>query len=214
MLFKKTGKVNFITLPKPDNSSLFFEKIKMISEQYWATSRLNDNLYGFQIQENTKWRTGLNNTELLDFEKDMGFSFPQSLINFYKVMNGLNKPGINIYGNSGVKPSFHPVFYSYPEDINLIKESVKWIYDDNSISENELINLGISRIFPIYQHRFMLIDIPGNPILSMHGNDIIYWADDLSKLLANELFGNIYNAHDFENLKQPRAVVKFWLDEE
>lgn len=212
MLFKKISKVNFITLPTPDNSSLFFEKIKMISEQYWATTHPNNELYGFQIQENTKWKTGLNDTELLAFEKDMGFSFPPSLRNFYKVMNGLNKPGINIYGNSGVKPSFRPIFYSYPEDIDMIKESIKGIYNDNSISEDELVGLGISRIFPIYQHRFMLIDVPGNPILSMHGDDIIYWADDLSKLLANELFENIYNIHDFENLMHPEVVIKFWLD--
>ena len=51
----------------------------------------------------------------------------------------------------------------------------------------------------VYQYRFMLIDIRGNSILSMYGNDVIYWADNLNKLLANELFENIYNVHDFEN---------------
>jgi len=59
----------------------------------------------------------------------------------------------------------------------------------------------------------MLIDVPGNPILSMYGNDIIYWADDLSQLLANELFGNIHNVHEFESKKYSKIDIKFWLDE-
>jgi hypothetical protein len=47
----------------------------------------------------------------------------------------------------------------------------------------------------------------------MHGDDTIFWADDLSKLLANELFENIYNAYDFESLKYFGSDIGFWLDE-
>jgi len=59
----------------------------------------------------------------------------------------------------------------------------------------------------------MLIDVPGNPILSMYGNGIIYWADDLSKLLANELFENIHNVHEFKSQKYSKIDIKLWLDE-
>jgi hypothetical protein len=59
----------------------------------------------------------------------------------------------------------------------------------------------------------MLIDVPGNPILSMYGDDIVFWADDLSKLFANELFENIYNVYDFESLKYSGSDIGFWLDE-
>jgi hypothetical protein len=59
----------------------------------------------------------------------------------------------------------------------------------------------------------MLIDIPTNPILSMYGDDIIYYADNLSKLLANEIFsGVIYNVSDFESPPQTQPEIKFWLD--
>jgi hypothetical protein len=211
--FKKKEKVNFITLPPPDNTISFFQAIKILSEQYWSVTRPNENIYGFQIQQNTTWKPGLSDTDLLKFQDVIGFSFSEPLRNFYKVMNGLSKPGINIYGNDGTKPAFNEIFYSYPQDIDKVKELIKWVYDSNIVSENDLLRLNISRIFPICWHRFMLIDIPGNPILSMYGDDIIYWADDLSKLLANELFENIYNVYDFESVKYPNNDISFWLNE-
>jgi hypothetical protein len=128
-------------------------------------------------------------------------------------MNGLSKPGINMYGTDSTKPNFNQVFYSYPQDIDKIKELIKLVYDANLISESDLLRLNISKIFPICWHRFMLIDVPDNPILSMYGDDIVYWADDLSKLLANELFENIYNVYDFESVKYLNNDIGFWLDE-
>ena len=213
MSYLKNNKADFITLPTPDNSTSFFQAIKHLSEWYWTTTQPNKNAGGFQIQENTKWKPGLSDTELLKFQDDMGFSFPEPLKNFYKVMNGLNKPGINMFGSDGTQAIFRSIFYSYPDDINMVKESIKWIYQANSISENDLLLLDISKIFPICGHRFMLIDTPGNPILSIYGDDIMYWADDLCNLIANELFENIHNAHDYESLKYPKINIKFWLHE-
>jgi hypothetical protein len=58
----------------------------------------------------------------------------------------------------------------------------------------------------------MLIDIQGNPILSMYGDDIVYYAENLSKLLANEIFaGVLYNVSDFESPPQTQPFIKFWL---
>ena len=128
-------------------------------------------------------------------------------------MNGLTKPGINVYGGSGTLPTFRPVFYSYPDDVQLIREQIDIIYEATSVNKEDLQGLNVSRIFPVFQHRFILIDIPGNPILSMKGDDIIYWTDNISKLLANELLsGSIYNIYDFESPPQNRPEIKFWLD--
>ena len=135
------------------------------------------------------------------------------LWNFYKTMNGLTKPGINLYGNSGTPPAFRPVFYSYPDDLQLIKKNIDWIYEATSVRREELEGLGVSRIFPVFQHRFMLVDITGNPILSMYGDDIIYYAENLSKLLANEIFeGVLYNVSEFESPPQTQPVINLWLD--
>jgi len=211
-LFKK-DKIDWITLPEPNDSVAFFETIKKKSEIFWADTIPNKCIYGFQFQQNTEWRQGLNNTELQEFENTMGFSFPVPLRNFYKTMNGLTKQGINLYGNDGTPSAFRPVFYSFPDDIQLIQEQISWIYEATSVKKEDLETFEVSRIFPVYGHRFMLIDIPNNPVLSMYGDDIIYYADNLSKLLANEIFsGVIYNVSDFESPPQIQPEIKFWLD--
>lgn len=202
-----------MTLPAPDDSPLFFETIKTESEKFWHCTVPNNELYGFQFQQDSEWRPGLSDEELHQFETSVGLSFPRPLRNFYKSMNGLTKQGINVYGNNGTAPDFRSVFYSYPVDLQLIMEQIEWIYDSMSINKDDLERIGISGILPVYQHRFMLLDIPGNPILSMYGDDIIYYADNLSKLLVNEIFtGIIYNVTDFESSTELRPEVRFWLD--
>jgi ABC-type oligopeptide transport system substrate-binding subunit len=162
-LFKKK-EIDWVQLPAPDDSIPFFETIKYKSEAYWAETTLNTTIYGFQIQENSTWRPGLTDNELREFEIAIGYEFPLPLRNFYKTMNGLTKPGINIFGNDGTKPTFRPVFYSYPNDLQAITDLINWIYKENNVQENVANNDNISAIFPICWHRFMLIDIPGNPI--------------------------------------------------
>ena len=202
-------------LPQPDDSFAFFETIKSKSEKFWAETLPDKDIYGFQIQQDTKWLQGLSDTAIQEFEKHAGFSFPSALRNFYKTMNGLTKPGINIYGNDGTPAVFRSVFYSYPDDLKLIQDQIEWIYEATSVKREDIESLKeISRIFPVYQHRFMLIDIPGNPILSMYGDDIIYYAENLSKLLAKEIFsGAIYNISDFESPPQLEPEIKFWMDD-
>jgi hypothetical protein len=211
-VFKK-HEPEFIKLPQPDDSISFFETIKIESEKYWEETTINTGIYGFQIQPYSKWKPGLNDKALLEFEEALGFKFPLPLWNFYKTMNGLTQPGINIYGNDSTSAAFRPVFYSYPEDLNVINEYINWILEANNITKDELDNQGISQIFPVFSHRFILIDTPENSILSMYGNDIIYWADNISKLLATEIFTNIYNVYDFESNLTKRSEIKFWLDE-
>jgi len=201
----------FVTLPPPNNSLSFFESIKRESEIYWAETKPSLGISGFQIQQHTIWREGLNEVGLREFERAINMVFPTPLRNFYSVMNGLTKAGINLYGNNGTPFSYRPVFYSYPDDIALINEQIDWIYEATSVNK-ELLGNSISRIFPIYGHRFMLIDAPGNPILSMYGDDIIYWADNVSKLLANEIFDNINNVSDFESSPERQTEISFWLD--
>jgi len=209
----KSDKIDLVTLPKPDDTIHFFKAVKTKSEKFWTDTVPNKRIYGFQIQRDTKWRPGLSDIQIHDFEKTIGFPFPTPLRNFYKTMNGLTKQGMNLYGSDGTPPAFRSVFYSYPDDIQLVKDYINWIYNATSVRKEDLENVDISKIFPVFQHRFMLIDVPDNPILSMYGDDIIYWADNLSKMLANEIFsGAIKNVSDFESSLQLQPDIKFWLD--
>jgi hypothetical protein len=204
-----------IHLPEPDDSLAFFEVLKKESEKYWVDIVPSKGVYGFQVQPGTKWRPGLDEKQLRDFENAVGFSFPLPLRNFYRTMNGVTKPGINLYGSSGEPPAFHPVFYSYPEDMQVMRELIEWICNEMGVKKEDLESSGISRIFPVYMHRFLLIDIPGNPILSMYGSDIIPYAENLSRLLAQEIFDHVeFNNSAHEDQSGTLPEIRFWLDDD
>jgi hypothetical protein len=64
-----------LILPQPDDSISFFKTIKRESDKFWAYTLPNKGIYGFQIRQGTKWRPGLSDTALQEFENCMGFSF-------------------------------------------------------------------------------------------------------------------------------------------
>ena len=210
--FKKKN-IDMINLPIPEDSIDFFLKIREISNQYWKETDINKSIFGYQIQPNTKWCDGLTESQIDDFENILEIKFPIRLRNFYKTMNGLDKPSVNVFGNKGEPYTYRPFYYSFPNDIELIRGQIEWIYSENEINVEKLIKQGASRIFPISGHRFMLIDEKTNPILSMHGKDIIYWTDCISKLLANDIFSNIENAWDFEANYPVNPNFKIWLND-
>jgi hypothetical protein len=199
-------------LKYPEHNLEFFKDLKEKSEQLWSVTDIERDIYGFQIQKGTKWNKGLNKKQLQAFQHEMGFEFPESLRNFYKTMNGTDMLGINVYGDEGYEYAYSPVFYSYPRDVKKITELINWIYQANKTSEEKLIKQGISRIMPVYSHRFILIDTPGNPVLSMYGDDIIYWANNLSELLLIEIFGDNNYQAEFRNDQKIIPKIKFWLE--
>lgn len=168
-----------------DNSISSFEFLKKKSEEYWETSELIL-CWGFQIQQKSKWKKGLTESELNDFQNKIGFEFPESLKNYFRTMNGLDKPGINI-NNREEEVEFGKTFYSYPEDIKLIKSEIEWVLDKNNVTKNDVEYKIAPNIFPYYGHRFLILDNQ-QPVLSMHGADIIYWAENLCRGIAQDIF--------------------------
>lgn len=210
-MFKDKRLDDYINLPDPDDSTGFFETVKRQSEIYWGTTDINKGLYGFQIQRNTKWKDGLTDNQIDDFEKNLNIKFSKGLRNLYKTMNGLDKPGINVYGNDGTEHTFSPLYYSYPYDIVLIKEKIEWILEANNLTADKLVTDNIPKIFPVTGHRFVILD-DNNQILSMYGDDIIYWAESISKLVVNDIFDKIHNVEYFASNPANAKSVKFWLE--
>lgn len=202
-----------LKLPYPDNSIQYFQAIKDLSESYWTNKELRKDIYGFQIQKNSKWNKCLSENQILEFENEVRMTFPSSLKNFYKVMNGLDKKGINIYGHDGNAPAFRPVFYSYPDDLQEIKEVTKWVLESNNVSNEAIESGAVPKIFPIMGHRFMVLD-DNLTILSMYGSDIIPWAENISKLIAMEIFEGIENGMEFDNQEEQIRIskIRFWLE--
>lgn len=196
----------------PDNSIKFFKELKVKSEGYWRTVELDSDIFGFQTQKNTKWNTGLTEKQIDLFEHELKIKFPDGLKNYYRVMNGVDLPAINIYGNSGQAPTYSNNFYSYPDDLALIKKKINWIYKSNKITKEELTLKVISQIFPVSGHRFVLVDIKEELVLSMYGDDIIYWTDNISKLLVTEIFKDKQLPTAFKAQLSNAGKVNFWLD--
>ena len=209
-IFKKKELPNYYyQLPLPNSSIDFFTAIKRLSEKYWSECDINPDIFGFQIQNGTKWKKGLSEYELADFQAELNMEFPEELKNFYRTMNGLDKKGINVFGSNGTEPNYNPIYYSYPENLKQIRENINWIYESNNAKTE---NKEIPKIFPVTRHRFLILD-ENNSILSMYGDDIIYWSENLSKLIANDIFENIKNVTDFESNPNSAKPIKFWLSE-
>ncbi|KQR94443.1 hypothetical protein ASG01_00715 [Chryseobacterium sp. Leaf180] len=185
-----------------DCSVLSFQFIKRESEEYWEQVNL-DVFWGFQIQEGSKWKKGLSEPQLEDFQKNLGIAFSEPLKNYYRTMNGLDKPGINNNGGEGAI-EFGTTFYRYPEDIERIKSQIKWIFEDNKVTDEIINTQNAPSIIPYLGHRFLILDNEG-AILSMYGNDMIIWAENLSKGIARDIFP-IHSAIEMKNIN----MNSFW----
>jgi hypothetical protein len=191
--------MNIHELNNLDNSISSFEFLKKESEKYWENVKLID-CWGHQIQQNSKWKNGLSERELDEFQAKMEFDFPESLKNYFRTMNGLDKPGVNI-NNWEEEAEFGVIFYSYPDDIDLIKEMIEWVREENEVTLENVETKLVPNIFPYYGHRFLILDNQ-QTVLSMWGADIIYWAENLSRGIAQDIFK--FNHDD---------IIKVKLDE-
>ncbi|MFY7826892.1 MAG: hypothetical protein ACOVQ4_07195 [Flectobacillus sp.] len=182
-----------------DCSIASYQLIKKESEKYWENIKL-DTCWGWQIQKDSKWKTGLSEIQLEDFQKKLGLTFSESLKNYFRTMNGLDKLGINNKAGEG-EIEFGTTFYSYPDDIDTIKSQIAWILKENNLTDN---TLNVPPIIPYLGHRFLILD-EEESVLSMYGNDIIFWAENLSKGLASDIF-SIHATIDTDNIK----MNTFW----
>jgi hypothetical protein len=162
-----------------------FLELKQLTENIWANKKL-DNIYGFQFQPESKWRNGLSINEIIEFEKNMGFEFPEMIKDFYSVMNGIDKETINVFGGNGNPYSYTKLLYG-SEDLELINVLIQHTYDENNIDRATMSRDHISRIFPVYGHCFILIDHPYHPIFSMNGKETLYLSNDLADFFYKTL---------------------------
>ncbi|MCW3464237.1 SMI1/KNR4 family protein [Chitinophaga nivalis] len=186
---------------KTNNSIVFFEYIKTRTEAKWEIIDPND-IFGPSIQPGSKWKPGLTEKMLHAFEQEIGYTFPEPLCNFYRTMNGLDRPYPHLDEDNNIITC--NAFYSYPEDLNKIRSQIEWIYAATGITSAISKARNISRIFPIWGHRFIMIDEPEHPILSMFGNDIIFYGFTLGDTFLKDFLGT----HGKRQYNEP--VVPFW----
>ncbi len=194
----------------------FFTWFKHKSEQHWRTIVVDRGIYGFQIQPGTKWRPGLSPADIARFEQQIGFKFPPIYRDYLRCMNGTDTPMVNVYGDSGHPHAYDTGYYSYPRDLEQIKDRIAWIYEAFDIDEDYVRAHHVPHIMPIVSHRFLIIDnCPTHPVLSMYGTDVIVYAGCLKTFLTDEI------AHPRQRLNNTTTegeagssiVVPYWLEQ-
>lgn len=195
--------------PNHENPNVFFSWLKKMSEEFWAKGTIRRGIFGFQTQKETKWLEGLTEEEIREFEFELGFDFPEIYKFYLRNMNGTDKPSINIYGNEETV-SYAPNFYSFPRDLNIIKDRINWIYEEFLVDEEDVRREKIPHIIPIVGHRFLIADnCAENPVLSMYGRDTIVYAPNLQSFLVADIFRESSSVPTDLNYE-----IKFWLDDD
>jgi hypothetical protein len=195
---KKTESTN------KDNLKNQYTLLKQKSEQLRESAQLDHGVYWYQVQEGTTRSSWLDANAISEFEETLWFLFPTTYKKYLETMSWTNKSGINIYGNSWEAPTFSPLFYSYPQDLEKILEQIDRICESFNISRDQINGDDIPYIVPIVWHRFFVFDNQWNEtILSMYGNDVIPYANTLPELIEDHIFngGKPSNKLQISNVK-------------
>lgn len=163
------------------------------AEKKFKRIELRDNVWGFQIQPNTKFLKGISRKEIDELQVLFGFDFPWEYREMLLIISGLDTEEISLNPDQKDEIKFKNLFYQYPRDI---KES-KWLVQDINGFKNDteaaLTEAGfdVSQIvgyIPIYSHRALVIfsDKYLSPVISVWGSDIIVYGNNLKEYLKNE----------------------------
>ncbi len=204
--------MNFEDLRPPVKRNEFFLWLKKRSEEYWESVEIKRNVFGFQIQRGTKWLHGLTSSDIAEYEREIGFSFSENYKIYLRHMNGTDTPTINVYGLCGEPYRYSPGYYSYPRDLEAVKDKIKWIHEEFGVTPELIEEKQIPRIMPLVSHRFLVVDrCAENPILSIQGRDSIFFASSLESFLVNDIFrGDEVRI----TVNEPAVEVQCWLDGE
>lgn len=170
-------------------------KLKEVSEIKFKRIEISTTCYGYQIQEGTKWNEGLNTDDIKQLEKQFGFQFPTDYNDFLKVMNGFATKNISIDPEGVEDNEYQRRCYKYPDDFDkvnwLIEEVNLYIkYAKEALIEQGFNDFQIEGFVPLYGHRALVVlkDKSLSPVLSIWGNDIIVYGENLMEYWIHELY--------------------------
>lgn len=174
------------------------KEIKYKVEKKFKKIQLYNNIYGFQIQPNTKFLKGISNKEIDKMQIIFGFDFPWEYREMLLVFSNLDTPmiAINPEDELDVKYSKENFFYNYPEDYDKSRWLTNEIEENKIEAESVLTETGfdVSQIvgyIPMHNHRALVVfkNKYLSPVISVWGSDIIVFGNNLNEYLKNELLG-------------------------
>lgn len=175
------------------------KEIKYKAEKNFKTIKIKDDAYGFQIQRNTKFIKGISRKKIDELQILFGFDFPWDYREMLLTIGGLDIEEISIDPDGEDEVAFHDFFYQYPRDIEKVQYLLEDINTNIMFVEKSLTEAGfdvskIVRYIPIYYHRVLVVfeNKYLSPVISVWGNDIIVYGNDLKEYLKND-FCRSYN---------------------
>jgi hypothetical protein len=180
-------------------SSDFLAEFKRASEKIWSQRSINSAVYGFQFQRGTRWNPGLSDREVMEYEDALAVRFPADFRAFLQAMNGTDIPTLNVYANCGEPHRTSVGVYSYPRDLEIVKQRIEDVRQSRNEITTDLGSQGYdlpshAALVPIFGHRYVVCtpDPDQSVVLSIvvHGTDAIVYGTSLQEYLERDFLGN------------------------
>ena len=177
----------------------FLKEFRRITESNWAEQSVKPDVYGFQFQRGTRWNPGLSAEGLTEYQRTVGFEFPNDCKAFFTEMNGTDIPAINVYGNSGEPSRTSVGVYSFPRDIERIVQRIDDVDQNRAEITADLAEQGYelppnTRLLPFFSHRYVVCgpDTDISTVLSVIAYDVdaIVYATSLQEYLEREFLSS------------------------
>ena len=175
-----------------------WKQIKARTERQFESTVIHQNVWGYQIQKNTRWNPGLNQIEIKALENLFKLRFPTDYTEMLSHINGFDTPQISIDPDGLREDQFTNQCYQYPKDyetskwlVNEVQQNLSYAYQ--ALEEAGFDTADIEGFIPLYSHRALVVfkNKALSPVLSIWGKDIILYGKSLSDYWCNEF--NIEN---------------------
>lgn len=176
-------------------SDEFLARFKAATENKWRRTSIDRAIYGFQFVPETRWNPGLPEAAVREYEEVLAVRFPNDFRAFLGSMNGTDKERLNIYGSSGEPHRRWVGVYSYPRDLEMVRDLIEDIRANLDEISKTLARHGYdlprgAGLAPIFEHRFVVCcpDPESSVVLSIVTNDVdaIVYGRSLEDYLVRE----------------------------
>lgn len=177
----------------------FLANFKRATEAKWATQSMNPSIFGFQFQPGARWLPGLSNEQIASYERDVGIHFPHDFRAFLREMNGTDLPTLNVYGSQGEPHRQAAGVYSYPRDIEWVRNLIGKVSEHRAGITSDLASQSFdldedAKMLPIYSHRYVVCtqDRSSSVVVSIVVNEIdaVVYGDSLEDYLVKEFLSS------------------------
>lgn len=128
-----------------------------------------------------------------EYENILRVQFPHDFKAFLREMNGTDLVTLNVYGSSGEPQRKSVGVYSYPRDLESVKQRVEDIRVSRSEIAAELTGQGFelspeANLVPVFSHRYVVctLNLDTSVVLSVVDTDAIIYGDSLREYLEKE----------------------------